>query len=128
MTVATLNLTGTWLTDPSNPSVSLHLVKADRAEQDTLTGSVRVFAGGRRRIILTPADTRQSTLTFQRVSEDDLATLRGWRGRVLLLRDWQGWRRWGTYFDLQPKALGGVDNPYQVQITWLDCDYDEGVL
>lgn len=128
MTAVNVAFQGTRLVDPSAPAVSLQLFKAARAEQDVVPGSVRMYAGGRLRIITTPGTNRQSSLTFVRCTESNVATLRAWRGRLLLLRDGQGWRRWGTYFDVQPASVvSSVGAPYTVQITWLDSTYIEGV-
>lgn len=130
MSAVAVSFPATWLTDPTTPAVSLQLFKVARVEQDTAAGQVQVYAGGRRRIISTPGDVRQSALTFQRVSAADLETLRSWRGRVLLLRDYQGWRRWGTFFDVQVTAFyrGPVEQQvHQVAVTWTDVDYTEGV-
>lgn len=126
--VATLPIKGTWLTDPANPSGSLVLMKKDRTAQHTRDGSVKAYASGFRRIVITPADTGQSTLVFQRVTDDQLAQLIAWRGRILLLRDWQGWRRWGNFLDVQVVSLAAVDDPYEVTITWQDADYVEAAL
>jgi len=120
----------TWLTDPTVPTVSLQVFKTARAEQDTLSTTVRNYAGGRRRIITTPGDARTSALTFQRASGADVEQLRAWRGRLLLLRDFQGWRRWGMYADIAPVSINrgpGRDPLYAVSLTWQDVDYDESV-
>ena len=122
--------TGTWLTDPTVPSVSLQVFKTDRVEQAFVAATVRTYAGGRRRIITTPADDRYSALTFQRASGADVEQLRSWRGRLLLLRDFQGWRRWGMYADIAPVSIRrgpGQDPIYAVSLTWQDVDYDEAV-
>lgn len=121
---------GTWLTDPSDPSVSLQVFKTVRTEQDTLDVNVRVYAGGRRRIITTPADVRSTPLTLQRVAAADVENLRDWRGRLLLLRDFQGWRRFGTYADIAVSSVfqGTVQLPYYtVALTFTDVDYTEAV-
>lgn len=138
MTTVFVAFAGTWLTDPTNPTVSLRLYKKDRAEQDTLDATVRTYAGGqdsdgnptpgRRRIISTSADVRSSALTFQRASGADVEQLRLWRGRLLLLRDFQGWRRWGMYADIAPVSINrgpGQDPIYAVSVTWVDVDFDE---
>jgi len=127
MTTITVAMTGTWLTDPITLT-SLQLWKVARAESDDLDVAVRVYAGGRRRVITTPSTVRSTPLTFRGVTAQDLATLRGWRGRVLLLRDPAGWRRWGVY--------GGVEHStghpapmtplFDVSVTFTDVDYVEG--
>jgi hypothetical protein len=130
MATILVTFAGTWLTDPIS-SVSLQVFKKDRVEQDTLDATVRTYAGGRRRIITTPADDRYSPLTFQRASGADVEQLRAWRGRLLLLRDFQGWRRWGMFADIAPVSINrgpGRDPLYAVSLTWVDSDYDEAVV
>jgi hypothetical protein len=130
MTSVTVAFAGTYLSDPTNPSEMLQVFKVTRTEQDTVAASVRVYAGGRRRIISTPSDVRSSPLVFQHASAADVEQLRAWRGRLLLLRDFQGWRRWGMYADIAPVAVfrGNVQTPFfTVSLTWLDVDYSEGV-
>lgn len=130
MTTVNVVFAGTWITDVADPSVILQVFKVDRSEQDAAAVDVRIYAGGRRRIINTPADVRSSALTLHRVSTADVETLRTWRGRVLLIRDFQGWRRFGTFRDIAPQAVfQGPSTPplYTVALTWTDVDYTEDV-
>jgi hypothetical protein len=128
MTTIDVVFTGTWITDQAT-GASVQVFKTDRTEQDTVGATVRTYAGGRRRIISTPADVRSSALTFQRASGADVEVLRLWRGRLLLLRDFQGWRRWGMYADIAPVSINrgsGQDPLYAVSLTWVDSDFTEG--
>jgi|GEM_PF-1202095 len=130
MTTVTVAFAGTWLTDPTDPAVSLQLSKQTRSETAYVSAYVRTYAGGRRRIISTPGDDRSSALTFQRASGADVEQLRAWRGRLLLLRDFQGWRRWGMFADIAPVSINrgpGRDPIYAVSLTWIDVDYSEAV-
>jgi len=126
MTTVVVAFAGTWVTDPTT-GASVQAFKVDRKEQDTLTGSVRAYAGGRTRVITTPGDTRTSPVTFRVVSGPDLETLRSWRGRVLLLRDPQGWRRWGTYLAVDVSPTAKMQPFYDVAFTWTDLTYTEDV-
>ena len=118
----------TWITDPLT-GVSVQVWKTERAETDDLVVEVRSYAGGRRRIISTPAQQRLTPLTLRGMSADDVTTLRGWRGRLLLLRDAQGWRRWGTYAGLATTTVYPAPHApvYEASLTWQHCDYDESV-
>jgi len=129
MATVVVAFAGTWLTDPIS-SVSLQVFKTDRVEQAFVAATVRHYAGGRRRIITTPGDDRYSSLTFQRASGADVEQLRAWRGRLLLLRDFQGWRRWGMFADIAPVSIRrgpGHDPIYAVSLAWQDVDYSEAV-
>jgi hypothetical protein len=129
MATIQVSFDGTYLTDPTDPTISLHLFKGERPATDTLDGDVRVYAGGRRRVITSARKTRTSNLTFNKVSSVDLETLRDWRGRVLLIRDMAGWRWFGTYFSMASSAQWmGPDTPpiYTVDLTFTEVDYLEG--
>jgi hypothetical protein len=119
---------GTWITDVAT-STSVKFLKTDRTETDQRDVQVRSYAGGRRRIISTPRRERTTPLTLRSVSEADLEILRDWTGRLLLLRDGQGWRRWGTYAGLVPTTIHPAPHVpvHDVALTWLDADYDESV-
>lgn len=124
----------TWLTLASDPTSSVQLFKTDRSEQSNLAGEIRPYAPDpdtsevRNRIIVTGGVTSQIPMTFRRVTPDTVATLRSWRGELLLLRDWNGWRRWGTFFDLQIVNYAGQSSPlYLVTLTWQDSTYVEAV-
>jgi hypothetical protein len=127
MTTILVAFAGTWVTDPTT-GASVQAFKVDRKETDTLTGArVAVYAGGRTRVITTPADSRVSAVVFRAVSETDKDTLRDWRGRVLLLRDPSGWRRWGSYLAVDVSPIAKMQPTYDVAFTWTDLSYTEGV-
>ena len=128
MTSVIVAFQATWITDPTTLA-SVQLWKTDRPESDDLDVQVRTYAGGRRRIISTPKDTRSTPLTLRRVSAADVETLRIWRGRVLLLRDEQGWRRWGTYAGLGARSVYPAPHVpvYEVALTWQDIDHVEAI-
>jgi hypothetical protein len=129
MTSCSVVFAGTWLTDPTNPTVSVQVFKQTRTEQDVSGATVRTYAGGRRRIITTPSDVRTTPMVLQHVSAADVETLRALRGRLLLLRDFQGWRRWGMFADIAPVSVfrGSSAPLYTVALTWVDSDYSEAV-
>ncbi len=128
MTAAMLTIAGTWITDPTT-GASMVGLKANRTETDKRNIQVRSYAGGRRRIISTPQRVRSTPMTLRLVSDADLEVLRGWVGRLLLLRDGQGWRRWGTFDGIQVSTVRPApDAPvHDVVLTWLDSDFSEGV-
>ena len=128
MTSTVLSIDGTWITDPVT-GASMAARKSARGESDKRNVQVRTYAGGRRRIISTPQRTRSTALTLRLVADSDLETLRGWAGEILLLRDGQGWRRWGTFDGVQVSTVRpSPEAPvHDVALTWQDVDYVEGV-
>jgi hypothetical protein len=119
---------GTWITDVAT-GTSVKFLKTDRTETDQRDVQVRSYAGGRRRIISTPRRERTTPLTLRSVSDTDLEILRDWTGRLLLLRDGQGWRRWGTFAGIQPSTVHSAPSLpiFDVSLTWLDVDYSDAV-
>ena len=128
MTTIEVVFRATWITDPTT-GVSVQVWKTDRVESDELAVQVRCYAGGRRKIITTPAQQRSTPMTLRGVSAADRVTLRDWRGRLLLLRDAQGWRRWGTYGGLSTTTIYPAPHVpvYEVALTWQHSDHDESV-
>jgi len=127
MATVTLDFTATWITDALTLE-SVQVRKTARVETDQRDVQVRPY-GERLRIISTLKRERTTPLIFRRVSETDLETLRDWAGRVLLLRDAQGWHRWGTYAGIAPVCV--VFAPelplYDVSLTWQDITHSDAV-
>jgi len=128
MTTIDVTFRATWITDVAT-STSVQVWKTDRAESDKHDIQVRPYAGGRMRAISTPRRDRSTPLTFRRVSEVDMETLREWAGRLLLLRDAQGWRRWGTHAGIAATCVSFAPEPplYDVALTFTDLTYTEAV-
>ena len=129
--MSTINVAfaGTWITDVATGE-SVQCRKTDRSETRQRDVQVRPYAGGRLRIVSTPKRERSTPLTLRGVSESDLEILWNWAGRLLLLRDGQGWRRWGTYAGVAPTTVHPAPEVpvYDVSLTWLDSDYTEAVV
>ncbi len=63
-------------------------------------GEVRVYAGGRKRVVTRPLKTRTFGLTAVRVPGATLSWLNDHAGQLLLFRDHRGRRYFVTYFGL----------------------------
>jgi hypothetical protein len=128
MTTLNVVFTDLWLTDVSNPSVSVHASFTERVASTSVAGQVRTYAGGRRRVITTPADTVAFPLTLQAVTAAEVAVLEGWRGKVVLLRDTSGRRVFGSFMALDVRDTWTVDGPLaDVGLTVTQVDYSEAV-
>ena len=99
MSTVTLTFADAWLTDVAT-SVSVHGWFPARTSTEVVTGSVRFYAGGRKRVITTPNKTRTYPVTLQWLNDVDAAQVAAWKGRVLLLRDTGGRRVFGTYLQV----------------------------
>lgn len=127
MTTGLVTFTNIWITDVAS-SVSVVGASPTRDVSAALTGEIRFYAGGRRRIITTPADTVTYPLALEWVSDTDTAQLVAWRGRVLLLRDTLGRRVFGTYFQVnQSDVTRGAEFWHNVTLSFSQIDYNEAV-
>jgi hypothetical protein len=127
MTTGTGVFPNLWITDVAT-LVSVSAATPERTASAALGGSVRFYAGGRRRVITTPADAVTYPLTMQWVSDPDTDQLIAWRGRVLLLRDTLGRRVFGTYLQVdQADVSRGAEFWHNVTLTFTELDYLEEV-
>jgi hypothetical protein len=127
MTTATLTITNIWITDVAS-SVSVVAASPTRDLTAALSGSIRFYAGGRARVITTPADLVTYPLALQLVSDTDAALLIAWRGQVLLLRDALGRRVFGTYLQVDlSDVTQGAEFWHNVSLSFTQIDYDESV-
>lgn len=128
MTTVMLTIEDVWLTDVADPSVSVRAASPERSSEVELDGEVRFYAGGRRRVITSARDTAKYPLTLQWLTDAQVATLTGWRGRVLLLRDAFGRRVFGSYLALDVKDVyvdGGRASI--VSLTFTELTYSDAV-
>src|ERR1035437_10994255 len=85
-TVAVVLADEAWLTDVTNPSVSIHASFLDRVSHTSTGGRFGEYAAGRVRGITTAAKSATFPLVLQMLDDADAATLDLWQGRILLLR------------------------------------------
>lgn len=131
MTAVTVGFNYTWITDPvTGQSVS---GPNPRREGSLLLGgssggAFRSYAGGRTRVITTLGDSRSTPLTLQSLTDAQLTLLDQWRGKVTLLRDASGWRKWGSFTDLKWNDVPGPSGMiHDVTLTFIEVTYQEGV-
>lgn len=128
MTTVLVTFTDAWLTDVTNPSVSIHASFEDRKSQTATGGRFAELAGGRTRVITTASKTATFPLVLQLLDDADAALLDLWQGRLLLLRDQAGRRVFGSF--LAGDSLD-YDTPegtlHDVTITFTRVTYSEAV-
>ena len=93
---------------------------------DTL-GEVRVYAGGRRRLVTRPGSTRTisvNALDLDRATKDLLVE---WAGRLLLYRDLHGRRMYCTYTAPAVTDPVGRFEAYSVALVMTELTFDESV-
>lgn len=116
----------TWLTLAADPTLSVHAACPERTSDDAIAGEVRYYAGGRARSITSDQQSATFPLTLQLLSAADAALLKSWRGQVMLLRDGEGRRVWGTFFS---RAIVDYWDPdgtvFDVTVTFQELTYIE---
>lgn len=128
MTTVLVTFNDLWLCDVTDPSVTVHASYPKDARTAHLDGDFRSYAGGRVRIITTPADARTHPITLQWLTPAQVDTLDGWRGKVLLLRTDDGRRVFGSYLDCDPEFIlaNGVRCAI-LPLVFTELTYDESV-
>lgn len=117
-----------WVTDPTEPEISVHASYPDRGHAAGVDGEVRTYAGGRRRVITSARKSATYPVTLQLLSDAEVEQLKVWRGRVLLLRDGEGLRVWGSYMALDVTSYWDPEGPVSdVSLTFTAVDHDESV-
>lgn len=128
-TTVTVAFAYTWLTNPDT-NQSVVAPNAKRGGQSVLGGSFSAYAGGRIRLVATSSDMRTTPVTLQMLSDTDFATVEAWRGELLLLRDASGWRKWGSYIDVQHADVGFSPSGtllHDATFTFSEVTFSEGV-
>jgi len=116
-----------WLTDVTTPAVSVHASFPERGSNPDLEGAVRFYAGGRRRVITSASRSNTFGLTLQLLSDVDLVLLESWAGRVLLLRDGEGRRVFGTFLSLDVEDFWDPDGTlHSASLTFVETTFIEG--
>ena len=97
--MTTVNLTAVWIQDAQALATAVQVHATAITETPSVDGSVRSYANGRQRSVARSARPRQVAMSFTLVSSADAATLAGWAGRTVLLRDPFGFKMYAVYYD-----------------------------
>lgn len=127
MTTINVVFEDVWLTDVTDPTISVHASSPERAHAFATDGEVR-FYGKRRRVITTDRKSATFPVVLQWLTVPDLAQIEAWQGQVVLLRDPQGRRVFGTFFagDVTDRYLVGGWRSV-ITLTFTEVDFDESV-
>lgn len=107
-----ITLTKVWVSLAATPSVSVSFFSAGRGDTRQTLGAVRPYANGRLRAISRSVSQQRLTITGRALTATQLASLDGWRGQIVLVRDVWGRKLYGTFFDLSV-ADYAAPNTYQ---------------
>lgn len=98
--MATLNLTAIWINLMSSGAAVSAQSAQGRGEGYTTAGSVRSYAGGRQRSVMTVGEAGSYAFVLRLVPRSTVDTLRTWAGQAVQVRDNKGRRFFGVYYAL----------------------------
>lgn len=127
-----ITLPGTlaWLTDPLDPGGDAVQCGTRRPQPltDTTDGELVLFAGGRAEMAVYDAEQVNMPLTFAALNGTQLAQLRTWKGRTLLLRTIDGARLYGAYLTVaQTTYLLASPVLYDAEVMFQAVTYSDTV-
>lgn len=127
MTTVSLTFEDAWITDVAT-LVSVHASYPERTSDDEVDGEIRAYAGGRLRSITSARTKATYPIVLQLLNDTDTALLKTWRGRLLLLRDGEGRRVFGTYFARSIEDYyDAAGTLHDVSLTFQELTFDESV-
>ena len=125
--MASVALDTVWLSLASDLTQSLQLEVSSLSDDDVVFGEVRRYAGGRDRSIVRKGRRRTFELSFDAVgNRAQIATLRGWTGLVVLLRDPFGRKAYCVFYGSPLSERIPVDMP-EVSLTLSEVTVSEAV-
>jgi hypothetical protein len=96
--MATLNLTKVFVNLVSTGAAVSGVSARDRAEDYTIPGETRTYAGGRRRAITQAGELGTYKFQLMLISRASVDTLRSWQGQTVQVRDNKGRRFFGVFY------------------------------
>lgn len=114
MATVSVTFSEAWVNLASDPSQCVHVGRRPGSGANTsITGEVRQGASGRLRTILLEGIIGRPKLSFRTNDHALLATLRGWVGQTVCLRDELGRLDWCVFFEVPEPDL---------EMGWVDVD------
>jgi hypothetical protein len=124
--MASVTLHRSFLAPAADLSAVLVFFSSGRAENLSVPGEVRRYAGGRLRIVTQAGAATRLSVTARAVSSADLQTMRDLAGAVVLFRDAWGRKMYGAYFDLDVDDYRDRSG-HDVKFVLTEVTYSEAV-
>jgi hypothetical protein len=109
----------------SDLSGVLILPPATESETESSGVSVRQYAGGRRRVISTPATSRMVNVAWTYMTRANFAALEALVGVPILFRDSRSRRVFGVFRSIASDELRGENRLANVSVTIEEITFDE---
>lgn len=127
MTTVTLTFDDAWLTLASDPTLSVHATYPQRGHHKETAGEFRPY-GARIRVITSARKMATFPLTMQLLSDTEVLLLESWQGQLVLLRDGEGRRVYGSFLagDVESfyDAAGTLNN---LALVFTELTYSDAV-
>ena len=125
--MTTLTLTDSIIAPISDLSDTLILGQYQESATDGARNDVRTYAGGRRRIISRPGDTRTVSVAYRYISRANYLSLLDLVGLPVLFRDQRQRQVFGLLSDVSGTEEGSQDLVADAQLTIAEITYSEVV-
>lgn len=119
-----------WLTDPLTPGGPSIQCGTRRPQPlaDSQDGELVLFAGGRAELATYDAHQVDMPLVFAAITGTQLAQLKAWEGRTLLLRTIDGMRLYGGYFSVaQTTYYLSTPVIYDAEVRFQGVTYSDAI-
>lgn len=125
--MALVTLDRMWLHEASDLSDVLTFRQVEWSEKQDRDAEVRVYAGGRRRLVGSPGASHQLMVTIPWMDRDSFLALLDRSGRMQMLRDGRRRRMWGMVSDVTGAELRAYDTLRSVGFTFTQVTMSEVV-
>lgn len=95
-------------------------------ERTSKDGEVREYAGGRMRSVVRVGRRQTLAVTHEQMARADVDKLRGYLGKLLLVREPRGRKLWAVFHDIDIDEIAPVDL-VNVTLTFHEVTHDEAV-
>lgn len=127
--MASVSLTDVWVHDGGNLNNYLLLGAASLIERPTNPSGTRRYSGGRYRLISVTGVQKFVDLVVDLPERDLVDTLRGWVGKLVLVRDPFGRKVWATLrsMDVEEVPMADATKVYRVFLPFEEVTVEEAV-
>lgn len=124
--MATLTLTQLWVNSMVTGE-GIGAYSTDRSRSTEVNGSVRSYAGGRRRAYTTPGLDGKYPFTMRMLTRAQVDTLITWEGSLVQVRNHRGQRFVGIYFSVKEAEYKDSIGTYDASMELTDLTFVDGV-
>lgn len=126
--MASISFSGVFLAPVSDLSDTLYLDTAlSVAGQNSKRGEIRMYAGGRTRLVTRPGTTETVNVSVNYTTQANRATVEGLVGDLILYRDGRGRKIYGAIFNVSAQEITGYQELCNLSFTVTSVTHSEEV-